>query len=520
MASIFKSVLQRQRRPPQQLQRCPTFADPNVPRVRDRGLDHAVEKEKNLKPLLAIKNLIKSEPSKSLPVSVIAENKDKFSLPTRAIEFIRGHPFVFQEFLPGGTGIRPHVRLTPEVLHLDDEEELIYGSENQRRDASDRLLKLLMLTRGDKLPLNIIDGLRWDLGLPHDYIHTIVPEFPDYFRITSIKGTDSLALELVCWSNELAVSAMEKKAKKGNLLYKKGMPISFPLQFSRGFDMEKKEKKWVDEWQKLPYISPYDNAFHLPPNGDQAEKWTVAVLHEVLHLLVSKKTEKDNILCLGEHLGLRSRFKRALLYHPGIFYLSNKTKSHTVVLREAYKRDLLLEKHPLMGMRNQYIHLMNKEQLKPTAVSDSKPKQQKINRAAKEGEGDDQSMEERNGESYGSSDSEVEDATDDDYDDDDDDDDDEEDDEDENGSGARQSVTVDSGRKTRKPKIEMVRPSRYSARESSVGRHPNKTMVKARTSFSRRTEMHRAPNASGRSPDRSNYMRSRRSSLPDRRAST
>ncbi|PPD72601.1 hypothetical protein GOBAR_DD30505 [Gossypium barbadense] len=31
--------------------------------VRDRGLDHAVEREKNLRPLLSVKNLIKSEPS-------------------------------------------------------------------------------------------------------------------------------------------------------------------------------------------------------------------------------------------------------------------------------------------------------------------------------------------------------------------------------------------------------------------------------------------------------------------------
>ncbi|KAK9270776.1 hypothetical protein L1049_026359 [Liquidambar formosana] len=141
--------------------------------------------------------------------------------------------------------------------------------------------------------------------------------------------------------------------------YMKGMPIAFPLQYSRGFEMDKKFKKWVDEWQKLPYISPYENASHLSPKSDESDKWAVAVLHELLHILVPKKTERDNILWLGEYLGLRSRFKRALLYHPGIFYLSSKIGTHTVVLKEAYKRDLLVGKHQLMGMRYQYIHLMN-----------------------------------------------------------------------------------------------------------------------------------------------------------------
>ncbi|KAL0012907.1 hypothetical protein SO802_008015 [Lithocarpus litseifolius] len=77
--------------------------------------------------------------------------------------------------------------------------------------------------------------------------------------------------------------------------------------------MDKKSKKWEDEWQKLPYISPYEDASHLLSNSDESDKWTVAFLHELLHVLVPKKTERDNLLLLGWYLGLRSRFKRALL---------------------------------------------------------------------------------------------------------------------------------------------------------------------------------------------------------------
>lgn len=119
-------------------------------------------------------------------------------------------------------------------------------------------------------------------------------------------------------------------------------------------------RKWLDEWQKLPYISPYEDASHLVPKSDLAEKWMVAKLHEVLHLFVPKKTEKENLVLLGEHLGLSPGFRKVITHHPGIFYVSNKLKTQTVVLREAYRRDLLVGKHPLMGLRYQYIHLMHK----------------------------------------------------------------------------------------------------------------------------------------------------------------
>lgn len=322
--------------------------------ARDRGLDHAVEREKNLGQMVALKNLIKAEASKSIPIWVAAENKTKLGLPTRAIEFIRKYPSIFQEYVPaGGIAARPHVRLTPEVVSLDQEEQLIYESESYLQDAANRLLKLIMLTRANRMPIHILDRLKWDLGLPPDYARTLVSQFPDFFQISP----DCLGLELVWWSHELAVSALEHKAGKG---YTKGMPLQFPLQYSPGYDLDKRVKSWLHEWQKLPYISPYEDASHLQSKSDQADKWTVAVLHELLHLFISKKTDTDNISRLAQYLGFGSRFKRCFINHPGIFYVSSKIRTHTVLLREAYKRDLLLQKHPLMGIRYQYIHLMNK----------------------------------------------------------------------------------------------------------------------------------------------------------------
>ncbi|KAK7364573.1 hypothetical protein VNO80_13310 [Phaseolus coccineus] len=323
-----------------------TIFDGTFKPVRDRGLDHAVEREKNLKPLLSLKTLIKREPSKSLPLSVI---KSTLHFPFRPIEFIRKYPSVFEEFLPTPTLLHPHIRLSPGTLRLDAEEQLVYQSHQFKHQSADKLLKLLMIARIHKIPLPLIEHLQWDLGLPDDYTETVVPEFPDYFRIA-----DGF-LELVCWSHELAVSVLQNRKQKDEF----DGQLVFPVQFSTGFEMDKKYEKWLREWQRLPYVSPYENVSHLSPTSDESDRWVVGVLHEILHVFVGKRIEKDSLFEFGEWLGLRSRFKRALSQHPGIFYVSSKVGTYTVVLREGYKRGALIEDHPVMNLRNQYVHLMN-----------------------------------------------------------------------------------------------------------------------------------------------------------------
>ncbi|KAK7838799.1 protein what's this factor 1 [Quercus suber] len=190
-------------------------------------------------------------------------------------DFTSKYPSVFDEFLPGGIGVLPHVRLTGEALNLDAEQCLVYQSNTYKKQTADRLLKLLMISKTNKIPLSIIDCLKWDLK------KTIVPEFSDYFQVVGGRNRDEDGvLELVCWSDELAVSVMEKKGS-----------IAFPMQFSRGFEMDKKSKKWEDEWQKLPYISPYEDASHLLPNSDDGDGCACAFAPSSSSLPRSPKAE-------------------------------------------------------------------------------------------------------------------------------------------------------------------------------------------------------------------------------------
>ncbi|XP_042037435.1 protein WHAT'S THIS FACTOR 9, mitochondrial-like [Salvia splendens] len=339
-----------------------TFINARIKWVRDPYLDAAVEREKNLKSLHSLKNLILSHPSQSLPLSAISPLKPHLSLPTTAHKFIQSYPFIFKIFLPPNkTNPFPHVKLTPKALSIHCDELLHLNMSRYRRDLAQRLAKLLMIARGGRLPLHLIDTLTYDLGLPHDYLLTLLPEFPDYFQICDLGFRDSngeivFGLGLVNWRDDLALSEMEKK-RDCDL---NGTQIKYSMNLPRGFDLQKRVEEWVEQrWQNLPYISPYENAFHLSPNSDHAERWMVGVIHELLSLMVTKKTERENVFRFGEFLGIgQVRMKKALVHFPGIFYVSNKIRTQTVVLREAYRKKLMTEKHPLMAIRNRYISLM------------------------------------------------------------------------------------------------------------------------------------------------------------------
>lgn len=303
----------------------------------------------------------------------------------------------------------PHIKLTPGIISLSSEENLLYQSVNYKQDLASRLLKLLMISRMNKIPILLLERLKWELGLPLDYEKALIPEFLDYFRVigdNNLLGENEKELELVCWSDEFAVSEVEKKGGSSG-------KTEFMLKFSKEFEMDKKYKKWLDEWQKLPYVSPYKNAMDLGNKSDESDKWVVAVLHELLNLFVGKKAEKESLLCLGEFLGLRPSFKRALLQHPGIFYVSSKIGTHTVVLREAYKRGMLIERHPLISMRSNYIKLMNV--VKDDNKSKTSEKKKKKGVDVKKSEGDqaedgEDTEEDSDDEMYGSSDDESEDS--------------------------------------------------------------------------------------------------------------
>ncbi|CAI8595853.1 unnamed protein product [Vicia faba] len=245
----------------------------------------------------------------------LGENDD-----VKPTSFIRRYPNIFVEsyFLDSDGSPVSCFGLSPVVLKLH-REELDVLKDNWFK-LSDRLCRLLMLMRDWMLPLQTIDQLKWDLGL-------IVRE--------------------ECFS-----AKTQRRCNNGT--------FAFPVSLTIGFGLKRKIIEWLKEWHKLPYTSPYIDASHLDIRTDVSEKRVVKVFNELLHLTLHKQTERKNVRNLRKPLALPQKFTKAFERHPVVFYISKKNDTQTVVLREAYNGTELVQKHPLVKIREEFAYLMKK----------------------------------------------------------------------------------------------------------------------------------------------------------------
>lgn len=207
--------------------------------------------------------------------------------------------------------------------------------------------------------------------MPDDFDRNLIKKYPDHFRV--VKETSGLScLKLVRWREEFAVSMLQKMNEKsiggsindngdisGYREFKRGKSaLEFPMNFPRGYGAQKKVKAWMDEFQKLPYISPYEDSRGIDPDSELMEKRVVGVLHEFLGLTIYKKTKRNYLRCMREELNLPHKFTRIFTRYPGIFYLSLKCKTTTVALREGYRRGRLVDPHPIARHRDKLHYVM------------------------------------------------------------------------------------------------------------------------------------------------------------------
>ncbi|PIN15320.1 hypothetical protein CDL12_12041 [Handroanthus impetiginosus] len=325
--------------------------------VKDTVLDPVVSHSLQLKATCTLVSLLGSNPDFSLPIYCLARYRGQLGLPPdlKVSTFIRRYPNIFQEFYrPDSRGTPvPWYKLTPEVLEIYTQEmRLVY--EDCYVDILNRLQKLLMLTKERLLPLQAIDQLRWDLGLPYDYENKLVAKRPELFAFVKLPH-ERVGLKLLVWDDCLAVSHLESRNLK---LAQKNVELAFPIGFPRGFGLKRKCMEWLHEWQKLPYTSPYVDASHLDPRTDVSEKRIVGVFHDLLNLTILRKLERKNVSNLRGPLAMPQKFTKVFERHPGIFYISKKGGTQTVVLREAYYRGELIEKHPLADIWEKYVSMM------------------------------------------------------------------------------------------------------------------------------------------------------------------
>ncbi|XP_021738319.1 protein ROOT PRIMORDIUM DEFECTIVE 1-like isoform X2 [Chenopodium quinoa] len=284
--------------------------------VKNKTIDHIIDKETDLKAAMLLKDAIKRSPTSFITARTVSDWQKLLGLTVPVLRFLR------------------------------------------------RLCKLLMMTKSKGAPLQSIYPLKWDLGLPDNFEKLIVLKYPNHFRV--LKGSNGLPfLSLVEWREEFAVSALEKSGEKrielGNDYreFKKGQTaLAFAMSFPKGYGYQKKVKAWMEEFQKLPYVSPYEDSSRLDPMSELMEKRIVGLLHEFLSLTIHKKTKRNYLRSLREELNLPHRFTRIFTRYPGIFYLSLKCKTTTVTLKEGYRKGRLLNPHPLVRIRDKFYHVM------------------------------------------------------------------------------------------------------------------------------------------------------------------
>ncbi|XVF64348.1 hypothetical protein PTKIN_Ptkin09bG0162200 [Pterospermum kingtungense] len=292
-----------------------------------------------------IKNILLRCPNQVAPVKHLQKKFKNLDLQGKALNWLKKYPCCFEVYLEND---EYHCRLTKRMMHLVEEEELV--KDMQEPVFVQKLAKLLILSMNQRLNVMKLNELKHSFGFPDDYIIRILPKYPDMFRLVNNGWRkSSMEIELLAWSPDLAVSAVEASAQK------QGLEPCFTCSLP---------STWVKSWQRfqefnaIPYISPYLSPRSLEEGSKEMEKRIVGIVHELLSLTLWKKISIVKLGHFKREFALPEKLNVLLLKHPGIFYVSNKYQIYTVLLREAYNGPELVHKDPLVIAKNKFGELM------------------------------------------------------------------------------------------------------------------------------------------------------------------
>lgn len=267
----------------------------------------------------------------------------------------------------------------PPFVTLTEKAGKIASEEAQARELMEPILiknlrKLLMMSVDCRVPLEKIEFIQNELGLPQDFKNSLIPKYPEFFSMKDVNGKAYLHLEN--WDSSLAVTTREEKlgravvsvsnpprrklriSKDGNFLG----PFSFKMCFPTGFRPNASYLEGLERWQRMEFPSPYLNARRFEVADPKARKRVVAVLHELLSLTMEKRMTSAQLDAFHSEYMLPSRLLLCLLRHHGIFYITNKGARSTVFLKEAYDGSNLMDKCPLLLFNDKFVALTGRRE--------------------------------------------------------------------------------------------------------------------------------------------------------------
>lgn len=228
-------------------------------------------------------------------------------------------------------------------------------------DAVIRIKKLLLISKSGTLRVHALRLIRTELGLPEDFRDSILGKYGNDFRLVDLE-----TVELVDRDENLGDAVVEmwrENEYREKWLSEFETNFAFPINFPTGFKIEKGFREKLRNWQRLPYVKPYErkeNVVRVRTCGgfERFEKRAVAVIHELLSLTIEKRVEVERLSHFRKDFAMEVNVRELLLKHPGIFYISTKGGTQTVFLREAYSRGCLIEPNPIYVVRRKMLDLV------------------------------------------------------------------------------------------------------------------------------------------------------------------
>lgn len=221
-----------------------------------------------------------------------------------------------------------------------------------------KLCKLLMMSKSKVLSVDKLVHVKREFGFPNDFLVNLVPKYPNYFRLTGSLGEGNSFLELVDWNLEFAQSVIELRAEEESRLAGISVRPNFNYKLPSGFFVKKEMREWIWDWLEMDYISPYIDASRFHQASPEMEKRTVAVFHELLSLSLYKRIPVPILGKFTEDYRFSNAFASVFTRHSGIFYMSLKGGIKTAMLREAYENGQLINRDPLLEIRDRFVELL------------------------------------------------------------------------------------------------------------------------------------------------------------------
>ncbi|CAL9208133.1 unnamed protein product, partial [Musa hybrid cultivar] len=326
---------------------------------KDPLLDAAIDRDKRWRLCSRVVREVLNEPGQTIPLRYLEKRRERLRLPVHVKTFLARYPNLFDLHLapikPRQAPV-PFLRPSPCLRSFLDLDARLRSLHEPLALA--KLCKLLMMSRHRALPAEKLLNAKRDFGLPDDLLCSLVPRHPHLLRLVHATG-DRPFLELVSWEDDYAKSVIERRAEEEARLTGVLMRPNFDVRLPPGFFLRKEMREWTRDWLELPYVSPYADTSGLHPASPEMEKRSVGVLHEVLSLTLLKRMAVPIIGKFSEEFRLSNAFANAFTRHPGIFYVSLKGGIKTAMLREAYERGDLVDRDPLLEIKDRFVEILD-----------------------------------------------------------------------------------------------------------------------------------------------------------------